>query len=258
MRFRESLIKLHVSAVDDAEIIQAPEQTLFGILDNHPNLCQLYVERVQCPGQRPERKHHLLESLMFAILKAYPRVRRLSIGGPNSFTFDQRRVHSIYRISTNTLLNLNRCGRELLMVSGMNNCDLARSENGANTAIREKERYEKERRWIPVSLWARVLTRAQKIPLAGTYLGYEKKPAKRYQTEQQMTATYVLLRNGPAMAFREQFGFAFVVEAASRARGRKKNKGNRRKITRKGARKRKFSPLPSNRKASLNGSPNNH
>ena len=196
--FRNSLVKLHLSAAIQNTFVQPnPFCTFSSILNNHPNLSKLYVERVA--GIRTENTIEIRihsELLMRSILDSYPRVRGLSIGGPNIFTFDNRQ-HRRRRLGNGSLavakrqtidvescdrsLNLNRCGRVLLNQNSPVSC-----------------------RWIPVSLWSRVLERAQKIPYAGTV------QFKKDRKIQEVNALYFLLRNGPSLALREQFGFEFV------------------------------------------------
>ena len=190
--FRNSLVKLHLSADIANTVVSGLHKALFGILDNHPNLSKLYIERVLA-GNKKEGYIQCcipLESLMAMILERYPRVRGLSIGGPNIITCNNHRwrlgngspVASITKAHyphsrplCNILLNLNRCGRVLLKPPLCSR--------------------------IPVSLWSRMLERAQRIPYAGS---------KQDRAIQEAGALYYLLRNGPAFALREQFGFEFV------------------------------------------------
>uniref|UniRef100_A0A7S0XL40 Uncharacterized protein n=1 Tax=Pseudo-nitzschia delicatissima TaxID=44447 RepID=A0A7S0XL40_9STRA len=190
--FRNSLVKLHLSADIANTVVSGLHKALFGILDNHPNLSKLYIERVLAGNKKEDFIQCCipLKSLMAIVLERYPRVRGLSIGGPNIITCDNRRwrlgngspVESITKAHyprnhplCDILLNLNRCGRVLLKPPLCSR--------------------------IPVSLWSRMLERAQRIPYAGS---------QQDRVIQEAGALYYLLRNGPAFVMREQFGFEFV------------------------------------------------
>ena len=237
--FRETLTKLHVSALIADVSIPNLEKALLDLIRNHPNLSELYVERVG--GD----KQICLESLMTKILEQYPRVRGLSIGGPNIFTFDKRNcrrrsygkapVANTESIRCDILLNQNRCGRSLLNTGTAAAIDaeinhIAHRDEGFNNANQNGETIAPRCHWIPLSVWSRVLERAQKL----TYSGNIKN--QHHQTIQRMSALYFLLRNGPALAMREQFGFVFSSVANS-------NRGDGRramKRTRRVAKKRKY------------------
>ena len=244
--FGKSLAKLHISATIPNTPIPGLEKALFGILHNHPNLSKLYVERVittsgggddELPMQS---RRNSLESIMAKILEHYPRVRGLSIGGPNILTFDnrcrprprslciRRKSSGVLAIITtsdawcDTLLNLNKCGRVLLNKATAPATDTA--DNAGIDDNRDPTSLAPSCNWIPVSTWSRVLERAQKIVYAGNVR------TKKDRTTHEMSSVYFLLRNGPALALREQFGFEFIV-----AGGRTTDNNNRRiaKNTRK-------------------------
>ena len=69
------------------------------------------------------------------------------------------------------------------------------------------------RNWIPVSLWPRVLERAQKISYFGKVTPTKNDSnsnSNNNNTIQKASAIYLLLRNGPALALRKDFGFSFL------------------------------------------------
>ncbi|OEU15904.1 hypothetical protein FRACYDRAFT_240599 [Fragilariopsis cylindrus CCMP1102] len=172
--FMENLTKLHISLAVHDDYVEGLEDALFGILRIHPNLSKLYVERVggrvveEEEEEEEEEDNNLLEILMVKILKQYPRLRRLSIGGPNTITLDRHhRLNPSFSDRCAVLLNQNHCGRVLLM-----NQDI---------------------------------------------LFWKVTPTKKDNNNnddnnniQKASAIYLLLRNGPALAMRKEFGFSFL------------------------------------------------
>jgi hypothetical protein len=243
--FMENLTKLHVSLAVPDDYVEGLDDAIFGILRIHPNLSKLYVERVggrvvEEKGEEEEEEeeeeeddnNNLLELLMVKILKQYPRLRRLSIGGPNTITLDRHhQLNSSFSDRCAIILNQNHCGRVLLLNQGSTCCNSSSAMSGsrissATTTItttatttattvlpshyhhNTNNKNNNHRNWIPVSLWPRVLERAQKI----SYFGGKLTPAKKdnNNTIQKASAIYLLLRNGPALAMRKEFGFSFL------------------------------------------------
>ena len=236
--FMENLTKLHISLAVHDDYVEGLEDAIFGILRIHPNLSKLYVERVGGRVEEEEEKeeeeeeeeedNNLLEILMVKILKQYPRLRRLSIGGPNTITLDRHhRLNPSFSDRCAVLLNQNHCGRVLLMNQGTccNSSVMSPSRSSCETtttttttAIVAPNHYHhnqnqsnSRRNWIPVSLWPRVLERAQKISYFGKVTPTKKDNHNNNNNNiQKASAIYLLLRNGPALAMRKEFGFSFL------------------------------------------------
>lgn len=218
--YTKNLTKLHISLAVPGDYIQGLEDALFGILRIHPNLSKLYVERVGGIEEEEENDDNdgdddghddFLESLMVKILQQYPTLRRLSIGGPNIISLDRhQRFNSSFSDRCAILLNQNHCGRVLLNQGTCSSSNvMSRSNNFTATSdstVEPSHYYKSDncRQLIPVSLWPRVLERAQKISYFGKVL------TKKDNTVQKVSAIYYLLRHGPALAMRKEFGFVFL------------------------------------------------
>jgi hypothetical protein len=249
--FMENLTKLHVSLAVHDDYVEGLEDAIFGILRIHPNLSKLYVERVGGRAEEEEEKeeeeeeedNNLLELLMVKILEQYPRLRRLSIGGPNTITLDRHhRLNSSFSDRCAVLLNQNHCGRVLLMNQGTccNSSVMSPSRSPSETTItttttttvvapshyhHNQNQNNNRRNWIPVSLWPRVLERAQKISYFGKVTP-TKKDNNSNNTIQKASAIYLLLRNGPALAMRKEFGFSFLKKKKKITNAHATSKGN--------------------------------
>ena len=205
------------------------EGELLEILKIYPNLAELVLRNVNFRIGRAELVERNVNFrigrtrpppsnvTVFKVLSRQPSVYEISIGGKNIFMFDNHlwryfcwKHWPIYLKNNDiqeTVLNLTRCGRQLL---NQKSIDL--------TVLGTKFNFEQfpyfNFKQIPIALWAHVLERAQRVSDVDEYssnrkwLTIEEDDSKRLLREAY--CLHFLLRHGPAFAFRETLGFEFV------------------------------------------------